>query len=97
MVSVAPSDVFKRDWSTCSKYDSHSRPNSQHNWGDLYDHLMSIRTFTLLISTLKTYMISKNYDYSFGWIAKHLVLITCVILTIGMMEKFKDRSTLGKY
>ena len=23
---------LKRDWSTCSKYDNHSRLDSQHNW-----------------------------------------------------------------
>jgi len=39
--------VFERDWTTCSEYDSHSRLNSVGNWGDLYDHLMSTRIFTL--------------------------------------------------
>ena len=24
--------VFKKDWTTCSKYDNHSRLNNQHNW-----------------------------------------------------------------
>lgn len=26
-------NVFKRDWIPCSKYDNHSRPNSQHDGG----------------------------------------------------------------
>jgi len=24
--------VMKRDWTVCSKYDKHSRLNSQHHW-----------------------------------------------------------------
>jgi hypothetical protein len=40
-------NVFKRDWTTCLEHDDHSRLNSQHNWGDLYDHLMSPRIFNL--------------------------------------------------
>ena len=33
-----------------SKYDS--RFNSQHNWKDLYEHLMSMRVFTLMFHVL---------------------------------------------
>ena len=33
-------DVFKRDWIVSSNLVNHSRFNSQHNWGDLSDHLM---------------------------------------------------------
>ena len=40
--------LFKRDWTTCSKYASRSRPNSQLG-GGLYDHWMSTRIFTLII------------------------------------------------
>jgi hypothetical protein len=35
--------VFKKDWTTSSKYLNHSRFNNQHDWGDLYDHLMNTR------------------------------------------------------
>ena len=38
--------VFKRDWTTCLKYVTHSRFNGQHNLGDLYDHLISTIIFT---------------------------------------------------
>jgi len=31
---------FQRDWTTCSKYATHSRFDSQHDCDDLYDHLM---------------------------------------------------------
>ena len=56
-------DVFNRDWDTCSNFVNHSRINSQHNWGGLptvYDHSMSSRIFTLMIS--KMHMSSRNYD-----------------------------------
>ena len=33
--------VLKKDWTTSSKYLNHSRFNSQHDWGDLYDHFLS--------------------------------------------------------
>ena len=42
--------VFKRDWSACSKCDNHSRFKSQHKWGDLHDHLMSMRIFLVIKS-----------------------------------------------
>jgi hypothetical protein len=37
--------VFKRDWTTCSKYDNHWRLDNQHQGigGNLYDQLMSTR------------------------------------------------------
>ena len=45
-------DVFERDWTTCSKYDNHSRLNSQCNWGNLYDHLMGMRIFTFIVNMI---------------------------------------------
>ena len=33
----------------CSKYAKHSRSNSQHDWGELYDHLMSTKILTLIM------------------------------------------------
>ena len=39
-------DLFKRDWTACSSFVNHSRLNSQHNWRNLYDHLMRKRNFT---------------------------------------------------
>ena len=41
-------DVFKRYWTTCTKYSYHFGLDSQHGWGDLYDYLMSMRIFTLM-------------------------------------------------
>ena len=29
-------DVFKRKWTTCSKYPKHTRLSSQHDWGGIY-------------------------------------------------------------
>ena len=41
---------FKRDWATCSKYVNHSRFESHYKLGgDLYDHLMNTKIFTLIV------------------------------------------------
>ena len=45
-------DMFKRDWTTCSKYDNHSRPKGQHDWEDLYDHLMNMRIFVKIMNNI---------------------------------------------
>ena len=34
-------NVLKRDWTMCLIFVNHSRHNSQHNWRDLYDHLIT--------------------------------------------------------
>ena len=78
-------NVFKRNWTASSKYDKHSKLNHSHIiiWrGGLYDHLMSMRFFTLIMKK-KIPMSSENYDESgynlnFGFV-DHLVLITCFI------------------
>ena len=44
--------MFEKDWTACLEYDNHARLNSQHNWGDLYDHLMSMRIFTLIMNKI---------------------------------------------
>jgi hypothetical protein len=41
--------------------DINSRLNSQHNWRDLYNHLMSARIFTL-ITTQDIHMIPLKYE-----------------------------------
>ena len=38
-----------RYWTMCLKYHNHSKLNSQHNRGNLYDHFMSKRIFTLIM------------------------------------------------
>lgn len=40
--------VFKREWTTLSQYDNNPKFHSQHNWGNLHDHVMSMRNFTLI-------------------------------------------------
>ena len=53
----------KRDWTMCSKQVNHSKLNNQHNWGNLYDHLMSTRIFTLVMNEI--FIISShNYNES---------------------------------
>ena len=37
-----------------------ARLNIQHNWEDLYDHMVSTRTFTLIMN--KIFMSSKFYE-----------------------------------
>ena len=32
--------MFRRDWTSCSIFVNHSRPNSQHNLGDLLGSFM---------------------------------------------------------
>ena len=45
-------DVSKRHCTMCSRNDNHSRLNRQHNWRDVYGHLMSTRIFTLIIKKI---------------------------------------------
>jgi hypothetical protein len=40
--------VLKRDWIAFSKCANYFRLNNQHNWGNLYDYLMSMRIVTFL-------------------------------------------------
>ena len=44
--------VFKRGLTTCSKNVLCTMLDSQHDCGDLYDHLMSTRIFTLIMNKL---------------------------------------------
>ena len=44
--------VFRIDWVVCSKYDNHFSFNSEHNLGDMFDHLMSTRIFTLIMNKI---------------------------------------------
>jgi hypothetical protein len=66
--------VVKRDWTTYSNYAYHSRVNSQRDWGDLCDHLMSTRFFTVIMKMI----------FMCAWInmrqmANHLALIVWFI------------------
>lgn len=31
--------MYKREWTTCSKFTNQLRLSSQDSWGDLYDHI----------------------------------------------------------
>jgi len=48
--------VFKRNCSPCSEYDNHSKLDNEHRFslggGDLYDHLMSTKIFTLIMNEI---------------------------------------------
>ena len=44
--------MFEGDWTKCSKYVEHSKLNSQHDWGDLYDRLPSTEIFTLIMNEI---------------------------------------------
>ena len=57
----------KRDWTTCSKYANHPRPNSSQDWRDRYDNLMSTRILTLVMDKTFTWN-SKNYEATTGTI-----------------------------
>ena len=55
------------------------RFNSQHNWGDAYDPLMSTRIFTLIMNRMPIYMSSENLEES-GFILDMLIIsyLLCV-------------------
>ena len=76
--------VFKRDWTTCSKYDfKHCRLSSQHhNGGALYNHLMSTRILTLMMNKIfiRAPKTMKNMATERCVFANHLVLIVFRIL-----------------
>ena len=36
----------------CTKYDNHYRLHGQHNWADLYDHLLTTRIFTFIMRSV---------------------------------------------
>ena len=44
--------VFKKDRILCSRYAYHYSLNNEHDWGDLYDQLMSMETFTLRMNKI---------------------------------------------
>ena len=66
----------------CSKYANHLKIISQHDWGDLDDHSMSMRIFALIMN--KDFQTSSNnhkgngYGERFGF-ANHLDSIACFI------------------
>jgi hypothetical protein len=39
----------------CLKYGNHSRLESQHNWGDPYNHLMNMRISTFIMKKILTW------------------------------------------
>lgn len=63
--------VFERHWMMCSNYVS------QHDWGNVYDHLLSARTFSLLLNKS-----SRVYEVYHAWaqfgFANHVALIACL-------------------
>ena len=74
--------MSKKDWIACLRYDNHSKPNSQHNEGGIYDHLMSTRKFAF-DNKQEIHMSSNKFEESgyslpFG-LANHLVPITCFV------------------
>ena len=36
----------------CAEYVNHFKFDSQHNWGDLYDRLMSMKIFALKLNKM---------------------------------------------
>lgn len=62
------------------EFDSHPKHNRQHDWGDLYDHLIYSKIFTSIMDMIhiqapKTMKESGDtFDLDS---AKHLILIAC--------------------
>ena len=66
---------YQNDWTKCSNCRNHSRFSGQHNWGDLYDHLMSTR---ILISIMNMTFIwaHKIYEESDDTVKLDLLTIS---------------------
>jgi hypothetical protein len=60
--------VFKNDWIACSKFDDHYELESQHNWGDLYDHITFTIIFTLTIDKIFTQALKSHDKLATTWI-----------------------------
>ena len=62
-----------------------SRLNSQHNWADLYDHLMSMKMFTLILNNKFIWALKfvKQMDMGTIWVCQlsctYCPLIACFI------------------
>ena len=67
--------MFKRYWTSCSKYVNHSRLNSHIIIGDLYDHSMSMRIFTLTVLRYSC-EIQRRLQGRFGF-----ALIACFVIS----------------
>ena len=83
-------DVLKRDWMTCSKLINHSRRNSEHNWGSLYDHWITRRIFTLAMHRIyirALHLRGKWLQARFGF-ANHPMLIACFLQQRKEITKF---------
>ena len=63
------------------KCANHHKFNTQHDWGNLHNHSMSTRVFTLVKneSFLPTPKISGKWSHTLFGFAKHLTLIVCSI------------------
>ena len=72
--------MFDIDWTMCSEYANHSRLNSQHNWGDLYVHLMGTIIFTLIMNMIFIFAPKPMRQMATGFgFANYLALIACFI------------------
>ena len=73
--------VLKRVWTKCWKFVNHSRRHSQHNWGDLYDHSITQRIFTLSMNRVfiqPPIFWGRWLQAQFGF-ANHLTIILCFL------------------
>ena len=70
--------VFKSEWTTRSKCFKYSRLSNQHNWGDLYDHLIRNRIFTF-ITKFKLQKLQGKWLWTWFNIGNHLARIVCFL------------------
>ena len=63
------------------RYANHARFSGQHDWGDLYGHLMSTRIFTLIMNKkiVGAPNIMRQMVSGTMWISNHLALIVYFI------------------
>ena len=67
----------------------HYRLNSQQNWEDLYDHLMNMRIFTLMMNNkfiASIFFVANGYGHDLGLvIALHLLPLNCMFHILQQM------------
>ena len=60
--------VYKRDWTTCSKYNNHSRLNNQHKW------VIKIFNFVMNKIFIWVQLVTRRAATALTWLSNHLTV-----------------------
>jgi len=80
---------YRKDWTVAQENDNHLRLDSQHNWADLYDHLMSTEVFTLI--AYRTFIRAPK---TMGKMTPALIWICYLIISYASCVSYSRRSEL---